>query len=1052
MGTPKCIAFLLNLLLFGLQTQALASPSNEPKKKITLNQFFVINNYEFHDKGSFDRAIQSRIWHPSKTDPDIYWCGDEDLDAAKMNATVFHWAYVANGTATTSLNGNLFKRDNGNNEKALRMMGALGRDGFGELVLSDNPNWWIPTMPKVGAVNMMSNVYMPQGVVTKQIQPNVFHEIIEGHGFHVSRGRLPGMIQRPVPDAPRAPMRPVRRPPLQLDRMTAEQFLSDWPRLPDDDSDIFETETMEVGTPDGEKPKSPEGEVKKPTKDDPGEGPAPKDPEKQPNDPNKGGKEPLKETAVEKPAPKPEDIPNDPNDKGKGRKMTNFGDPSEPPKGTSKDNPVSNDPAKPNDSPNTGSKDPQPPSKNANQPPQEPAKPPAVDKAPQVPENLNNPIDQNPAHNVQNSQVQTNNIDNSVHNINNNNYNNYNNYGNGNQYQGHDPNRIFDQNPAHQQQNSGDRGNGKKHDQGKTRVDAETQTTEVQDPGKSSSQDQGKSNTQDQVKSNTQNQGKSNAQDHVKPNTQDQVKSKPQNSKPPIEKDANGQPAKSSADSVNSPEPDSGGEWDYPENNVGPEKNNGRPATNEQAVTKGQPGTEAQQVKNGQPNTKGQPEINGQTDASGQQVKNGQPVDVTNPVDASKPPVHEGPRPVNNLSAEELLREIEAEKILAEGRRQRFDEAKKSLQNRIDIEAWHNSASRRPKDIFTPPKAGQSAVESAKNLVSPQIVEDMKLEIEAQNFLQEERIERFENALTKFEDLGKPPTTQGGGNPVKQLDVLGPKEIIPSPGDVSSGLRLAPHEEIEGWGSTVVTKTFTEEKARIKEQNEAFQNARKALEERLENSVAKNPDIGQQNKGDVVKENPVQAKPQDDGQPGSSSSGGQPQGATGNGQPGSYSGGPSSDNGLSGPGSKGQDNSRVPRPDSLMEELPGQGQKSNSLSSFSDTSSDYSPGSSEGLSPNPPSSPVQGPDKVNAEHISGIKDQMSELTNTWEASELANVPGSRPNGVSGPSGSSSSSNQANILRDFDFGDKELNEAWRGTDKYKFSKLPPMERPPGMKPI
>ena len=247
MGTPKCIALLLCLLFLGLQTQALANPSNEPKNKLALNQFLVINHYEFHDKPSFDRALQTGIWHPTKNDPDIYWCGDEDLDAAGLNANVFHWVYVANGTSDiipNNADSALLKRDDGNTkEKALRMVGVLGRTSFGTLALSDNPNWWIPTSPKVGAVNMMSNVYIPQGVATKMIQPAVFAEIIEGHGFHVSRGRLPGMIQRPVPEVPRAPMRSVRRPPLQLDRMTAEQFLSDWPRLPDDDSDIFESET-----------------------------------------------------------------------------------------------------------------------------------------------------------------------------------------------------------------------------------------------------------------------------------------------------------------------------------------------------------------------------------------------------------------------------------------------------------------------------------------------------------------------------------------------------------------------------------------------------------------------------------------------------------------------------------------------------------------------------------------------------------------------------------------------------------------------------------------
>jgi hypothetical protein len=258
----------------------------------------------------------------------------------------------------------------------------------------------------------------------------------------------------------------------------------------------------------------------------------------------------------------------------------------------------------------------------------------------------------------------------------------------------------------------------------------------------------------------------------------------------------------------------------------------------------------------------------------------------------------------------------------------------------------------------------------------------------------------------------KPPTTQGGGNSVKQLDVLGPKKIIPPPREVSSGVHLAPHEAEARWGYTVPA-TLTEEKARIKAQREAFRDARNALEEKLGNSAAKKPEILQQNKVDVVKENSVQAKPQGDGQPGSPS------------------GGPPPDNGLSGPGSKGNNIFPVSRPDTPMEELPY-------------TPSDYTPGSSEGstpdLSPYSPSSPVQGPDKLNAEHISDIKHGLKDY-------ELADVPGSRPAGVSGPS--VSNSNQADILRDFDFGDKKLNEAWR---EIKWSDLPPMELEPGMKPI
>lgn len=147
METPKYIAFLLFLLLFGLQGQAQASPSNEQKGKVTLNQFFVINDYEFNDQGAFDRAIQSGIWHPSKGDPDVYWCGDEDLDLnlVKMNATVMHWGYVANGTgeAATANNGGSIRKRYDGNEKHLKSIGALGRNGWGGLIATDHPDWWI---------------------------------------------------------------------------------------------------------------------------------------------------------------------------------------------------------------------------------------------------------------------------------------------------------------------------------------------------------------------------------------------------------------------------------------------------------------------------------------------------------------------------------------------------------------------------------------------------------------------------------------------------------------------------------------------------------------------------------------------------------------------------------------------------------------------------------------------------------------------------------------------------------------------------------------------
>ena len=1099
MSTPRYIAFLLCLLLFVFQTEALASPTNEPKKKITLNQFLVVNDYEFHDKRSFDHAIQSGIWHPTKSDPETYWCGDEDLDAARMNATVFHWAYVANGTGESNPNNDNLRKRYGGNEKALRMMGALGRNGFGELVISDNPNWWIPTAPKVGAVNMMSDVYMPRGVTTKEFQPNVFNEIIEGHGFHVSRGRLPGMIQRPVPEIPRAPMRPVRRPPLQLDRMTAEQFLSDWPRLPDDDSDIFESEIKRPESPDGETPKSPESEVKKPPKDDPGEGPAPKDPEKQPADPKKGGKEPPKETPVEKPAPNPEDFPNDPYNKGKGHLKDDFGDPREPPKGR----PVSNDSVKPNNVPDTGSKTsqsanqnpnqptklqdtphqqpngPQPPSQNVNQPPQEPAKPPKSleggtpvtegDVAPPPgnrqnarPEGLNHPVDQNPAHNVQQHQVQTNNIDNTVNNNVNNNNNYYGNQYNNNNMQ--DSNRVVDQNPSHQQQNSG--GRRKKPKQPQNHVDPATQKTKLHDPGQPSTQDQ------------------------FKPNTQDPVKPQLEDPKSPGEKGTNGQPAKSPTDSVNFPELDTEGQWEYPENNVAPESKNGQSATKGQPDTKERSGTEIEQP-----------------------AKNGQLIDGV------QPPAPQEPSKIDNTqNAADIAHEKEAENLLAEERKQRFEEAKEKLEQQAKNEQpvknkqadtkGQPDTKGKPETKGQPVKNGQpvevvkpGSGELVKNPVTPQSAADLKLEIEATSFLEEERRQRFENARKALEEQlggsksknppGKtPPTAQGGGEPVKPLEVPEPKEVIPPSGEIPSK-PLAPHEVADKWE---VPESVTEVKAKVKAQNQRIKDARKALEEKMGNSAAKNAEIVQQNKAEITEENPVKSGTRGDGQSGSSSPDA-PSGAPNNGQPGSSSSGgklptvpnkgqpgpspgempPDSrlpDSGSNVPdGSKGsapkphsdssvpqpqaQDSHSVSKPNTHADPNPGghPGSKpditrvdSRLDSRPGSPSSDYTPGSSGGsspdLSPNPPSSPVHGPSKVNADY-------------KWDIEDALNVykpetgPGSRPPGVSGPSGSNVKPEMT--LENFDFGDDAMNEAWRGEMSYK--DLPPMEPPsPGALPV
>ena len=1061
MGTPKYIAFLLCLLVFGLHGQAHASSSNEHKGKVILNQFLLINDYDFNDEAAFDRAIQSGIWHPTKGDPDVYWCGDEDLDLAKMNATVTHWAYVANGTGsssgtTTAQNdGGLRKRYDGN-EKHLKSIGALGRNGWGSLIATDHPDWWIPKMPdNVAAVNMMSKVYIPRGVVEGRINPHIYSEVIEAHGYTVTRGKLPGIIQRPVPEVPRSPMRPVRRPPLQLDRMTADQFLSDWPRLPDDDSDLFD-KVSDAGKSTG-KSNGPNGEAKQPQNNDPGEGPAPK-PEDKPTGP-KDPKEALPEAPVDKPEPDYQDWPNDQNNKGKGKEDLRQQSaskpedkPNTPPKDDSKgrlpDDEVSKKPQNQNlnqpperpDTPQQRPADPHPPQQNLDKPPQEAAKPPIDHQGTQVagqdlaPPPGNGPnskpqsidvVDKNlplqsapdPAQ-VNQHQIQTNNINKNI----NNNINNYNNV-----------NNNYNTNYGTQIQNSGDQSKP-------NHVDSGTQTEPLKGP----------------VEPET---------DSVKPN--DSIKSRPQDVKSPIDDINSGGQSGGKAESANS----------LIDNTKGGQTSKGIPPANGQK----------------------QPPVKGES----------KPIDP-NPID---------PKPIDPKPVE--AKPIEAKPVdtkPVEAKPANPGEAGKS-----HVPPGSSEVKPPPPNIQSPPNVKpppivkpappvQPPVDATntigenipQNLIGnpkpPTNPADYALDAEAQRMLHKEWADNFKSAKQKLEEqFGAKKNNEYGPQPPgapdkKPVQLEAPKNDQPGPSSDGKPAGAPDNTPVQPQTQNSQPDVPPGKKITAKQRKAAeFEAKKQRLEELMggkKQNDATTPDPDKQPPG-APDSKTVQPKapsnsqpgassdkqppgPADNGQPGASSdkpppgthdtkqvqkdtpsngqpgssSTNQPPGPPDNGQPGSSSGGKTSETASTGKGSNGLDSSAGSKPKPPSDPTgPGPKQAANApirkpvdpnAGYYSTSSPGSSPGSSADLSTGD-ITPIDSPLGSPAYGKNGAPN----------AANSAIEPLNLNKQHAGPS--ASNMKPEITLENFKFDDPMFDKAWQGEMRYE--DLPPMDPPsPGTRPV